>query len=226
MATPDPRLLDAAAARLVAATLRGEATHRAAIDALRTAADGWIGLHYAGGGDPTSTAGLAESLSRLGRAEASAGLPRAAETLSRAVEARRRSPSPAGAVDAVALDLALLGTVQMMVDPELALPTLAEATELHGRLAEHDPARWRGPLARSLLCLASVLVDRGRLEEARATAADLLDAIGPDGRVDVDRDAFLRPVAELVAHVAPPDDASPEAAELRARLAALAPRGR
>lgn len=217
----DPRLLDAAAARLVAATLRGEAPHRDAIDALRLTSQAWAGRHFADGGSPASVVGLADSLSRLGRAEVAAGRPAAAQTLARAIAHRRGAPPPAGEDAPLALDLSLLGAVQMMLDPEIALPTLAEAREVHGRLARAEPVRWRGPLARGLLCLGAALADLDRVDEARAVVSDLLGTIGPDGRVDVRRDGFLRPLGALVDRIAPADDPAPDAAALRDRFGAL-----
>lgn len=221
MASRDPRLLDAAAARLVAATSRGEAAPWQAIEALSTAAQAWRGLHYAAGGGSSVTAGLAESLSRLGHAQAAAGMRTAATTLRDAIAHRRRRTDPDGDEGPLARDLSMLGAVQMMIAPAEALPTLAESVELHGRLAESAPERWQGPLARGLLCLSVLLAEQARVDEARTTASDLMDVIGPDGHVDVDRDAFLRPLSELVDRVAPADAQAPAAVELRARFEAL-----
>jgi len=221
MAALDARLLETAAARLVAATSRGEAPPPRALHVLATTAAVWHGVRYARGGGPGLTVGLVESLSHLGHAQIAAGLPVAAGTLEAAVAYRRAAPPPASDAAPLARDLAMLGAVRMMIEPQSAAPSLSEAAELHRALADADPQRWLGPLARCLLALAATHADQGRLPDARSVTIELFDVTAAPAPVDLDRDTFLRPLTALVDRIAPLDDPDPEVVAIRVRFHAL-----
>lgn len=213
-----PHVLDAIAQQLAQAAMQQVGRPNQAMIAADDAVQGWRIRVAEAPDDAEAGRALTGSLARLGHLQAAVGDRRAERTFLEVVARRRGDGS---APEALAEDLSMLGAIQMITGPDRALPTLAESVELHGRLVKADAVRWQGPLARGLLCLAALLADSNRLEEARAAALDLFDVVGPRGFVDVDRAEFVQTVTDLVRRVAPPSADSDEAQALRSKLATL-----